>query len=498
MPAEQRGSVYRTSRGFGVRYYDEMGARRRQAGFSSPSKARAWFRDVELLRMRGGLVNEPLTLREFSDRCLARYEADRAAVTVQTLRWRLVRPLDEFGDVKLSALRAGEIAAWEATLPPRFRYAVVRALRQVLDAAVAWEYLARNPAKATGKNPAPTVVERIALVPADVDRLAGELRSPYDVAIVVGAWTYLRPSEFLALERADVDGDVLHVRRTLDGEGGTKIQGKTRRSLRTVPAAAQGASGARGATAATRHPAPVPRAVGSALRPPQLRPARVRVGERGGRAPRRRHAVHASPLGDLVGARRWHPAEQRRTVRGNERHHARTRLRAPARVERGRCEGAAGRVRADPFGGRRWMRSGGDSPLTEATATCHSHLMSATVDSLLDEYQQRYSERDAEGVTDLCLWPFLAIRRGEAIHLLDRDAVRNHFAAAVQAYRFTGVASWRRVETEVRQLGEYSVFMTVNWNTIDAEGKVLRDSWTSYQMLATSDGWRFLSYTNHF
>jgi hypothetical protein len=39
----------------------------------------------------------------------------------------------------------------------------------------------------------------------------------------------------LALERADVDGDVLHVRRTLDGEGGTKARGKTRRSLRTVP-----------------------------------------------------------------------------------------------------------------------------------------------------------------------------------------------------------------------------------------------------------------------
>jgi integrase len=105
----------------------------------------------------------------------------------------------------------------------------------VLDAAVAWEYLARNPAKATGKNARPAVVERAALEPADVDRLAGELRSPYDVAIIVGAWCYLRPSELLALERADIDGDVLHVRRTLDGEGGTKAQGKTRRSLRTVP-----------------------------------------------------------------------------------------------------------------------------------------------------------------------------------------------------------------------------------------------------------------------
>lgn len=47
----------------------------------------------------------------------------------------------------------------------------------------------------------------------------------------------MRPSEFLALERGDVDaaGGVLHVRRTLDGQGGTKASAKTRRSLRTVP-----------------------------------------------------------------------------------------------------------------------------------------------------------------------------------------------------------------------------------------------------------------------
>jgi len=241
VPAEQAGSVYTTSTGIGIRWTDETGARRRQAGFSSPSKARAWFRDVELPRMRGGLVNEPLTLREFSDRYIARYEADRSAVTVQTLRWRLVRPLDEFGDVRLSDLRAGEIAAWEATLPPRFRYAVVRALRQVLDAAVQWEYLARNPAKATGKNVKPTIIERIALEPADVDKLAGEVQSRFAAAIIVGAWCYLRPSELLALERGDVNGNELRIRRTLDGSGGVKTSGKTRRSLRPVPLPARAA-----------------------------------------------------------------------------------------------------------------------------------------------------------------------------------------------------------------------------------------------------------------
>ena len=89
------------------------------------------------------------------------------------------------------------------------------------------------------------------------------------------------------------------------------------------------------------------------------------------------------------------------------------------------------------------------------------------VDSLLDEYQRRYTDRDAEGVTNLCVWPFVAIRKGEAIHLPDRDAVRDHFASAIQAYRFTEVVAWRRVETNTRQLGESSMFVSVNWNTLD-------------------------------
>lgn len=80
----------------------------------------------------------------------------------------------------------------------------------------------------------------------------------------------------------------------------------------------------------------------------------------------------------------------------------------------------------------------------------------------------------------------------------DRDAVRNHFASAIISYRVTGVASWKPVEIDARQLGEHSVFATVHWNAIDAEGQVLRDTWTSYHLLATPDGWRFLSYTNHF
>jgi hypothetical protein len=124
--------------------------------------------------------------------------------------------------------------------------------------------------------------------------------------------------------------------------------------------------------------------------------------------------------------------------------------------------------------------------------------MTATVDSLIDEYTRRYVARDAEGVTELCLCPFLAIREGVAIHLADRDAVRDHFTTIIDAYRRAGYAGFSPIQIDTHQLGERAVFATVRWHALDSDGNVARDTQTTYHLLATPAGWRFLSYTNHF
>ena len=124
--------------------------------------------------------------------------------------------------------------------------------------------------------------------------------------------------------------------------------------------------------------------------------------------------------------------------------------------------------------------------------------MAKTVDAFMDEYIRRYSERDVAGVTALCLAPFLAMREGVPIHMADRDAVRDHFGAMIDAYRGGGAATWRRIESDTRELGDHSALTTVRWNALDADGNVLRDTRTTYHLLATRDGWRLLSYTNHF
>ena len=124
--------------------------------------------------------------------------------------------------------------------------------------------------------------------------------------------------------------------------------------------------------------------------------------------------------------------------------------------------------------------------------------MTVTIESLIHEYARRYSAREVDGVTELCLWPFVAIREGAAIHFADGDAVRDHFTTMIDAYRDAGYASFAAVAIDTRQLGERAAFATVRWHALDTDGEVARDTQTTYHLIATPDGWRILSYTNHF
>ena len=67
-------------------------------------------------------------------------------------------------------------------------------------------------------------------------------------------------------------------------------------------------------------------------------------------------------------------------------------------------------------------RDSGSAGIDRVGYNCGGPGMPATVDSFFHEYARRYTERDVDGVTDLCLWPFLAIRKEEAIHLPERGA----------------------------------------------------------------------------
>jgi integrase len=177
-----------------------------------------------------------LTLAELVDLYVERHKAIRSPRTIRTLRERMRRPLDAYGDTKLAELEALELAGWRATLPPRYAPKVMSAFRQVLAAGVRWRLLTSNPAVDAGPNPEvdPTPVRVYTVF--ELDAIAAELVDAYRPLPAFGAATGLRPEEWSALERRHVDRCRRLVRIEQKNVDATIIPGgKTKSSVREVP-----------------------------------------------------------------------------------------------------------------------------------------------------------------------------------------------------------------------------------------------------------------------
>ncbi len=241
MPAIQRGELYKRGDSWGARYYDETGKRRKKAGFRTKTEAGSWlsFRLEEVEALRSG---NPAALRRrdmptFTE-LVAEYLDQHTAEdnTIRTLRARLKRSTDTFGGLKLDRIAPEEVRRWRKGLPERSAWHYHKALRQVLNYAVAVKLIDENPA---GRVPNPEPKRRE--VPAfgswaELEAVIAELRPQYRAIPIFAASTGLRPEEWIGLERGDIDrrSGVVHVRRVFT-DGQVKLYGKQEGSLRTVP-----------------------------------------------------------------------------------------------------------------------------------------------------------------------------------------------------------------------------------------------------------------------
>ena len=103
------------------------------------------------------------------------------------------------------------------TIAHGHRFEATQALRQVLTRAVAWGMIDVNPAKVGVDNPTPRRKEQRPFESWDeLEAIAAALGPRYGPMIIFAAATGLRPAEWIALEKRDINHEerVAHVRRS--------------------------------------------------------------------------------------------------------------------------------------------------------------------------------------------------------------------------------------------------------------------------------------------
>jgi integrase len=205
-----------------------------RGGFATEQDARdALERELERVR-RERRIARSLTLAELVETYLAQHDVQ--PVTIEKLRYLLSKATAVFGDRRIGELTSQEIAAWRMTLSPGYRFEATQALRQVLHRALAWGMIDVNPAKVGVDNPVRRRKEQHPFESwAELEALADAIGPRYGPMILFAAATGLRPAEWIALERRDVDRKerVVYVRRAFT-RGELKFP-KTEASTRAVP-----------------------------------------------------------------------------------------------------------------------------------------------------------------------------------------------------------------------------------------------------------------------
>src|SRR6266511_319283 len=213
---------------------DGRGSKRLQrGGFATKDEAQeALNRTLDDLHCRNPLAE--ITFAELVEKYLAQHEVD--PVTLTKLGWLLSKSVAGLGGRRVIDLRSDELAAWRMAVPEGHRFEATQAVRQVLGRAVAWRIIDVNPATVGVENPQRRRKEMRPFESwAEVESVAARLGRVYGPMIVFAAATGLRPGEWIALERRDVDrgARVVHVRRSFSY--GRLKRAKTEASLRTVP-----------------------------------------------------------------------------------------------------------------------------------------------------------------------------------------------------------------------------------------------------------------------
>ena len=242
----QRGTLEQLGDGrWRARYRENgRGGKRPQRTFNRKGDATSWLKarldELDAVRdgdTRPGNVRKHagLTVTAAVDLWLG--TLDVAPPTKRRLTEQMRALTKTFGERPLQSLERPELQAWRLGLAEGWRADVFQETKRFLRDATYNEWLRESPA-AMIVNKRGRRKEAVPIPPLHITALADEIDRRFEHVPILAAGTGLRPEEWLALEKGDIDLDerVLHVRRVWSsgrlvelGPDGSKTAAQRRR-----------------------------------------------------------------------------------------------------------------------------------------------------------------------------------------------------------------------------------------------------------------------------
>jgi len=223
-------------------YWRDLQGRQRSRAVSPRKKDAEKYLDTVQATVHAGTFREieDVTFSVFAKQWLADYATVSVkASTLTTYTSRINGPFKAaFGALKLSQIGTIDVQHYLAGMQrKKLTAATLRAhlvlLRSMLDHAVAWGYLAHNPAT-TVKGPKLPHTEMDSLTPEEVKSLLAACDDRHRALFSTAVMTGMRLGELLALQWDDVNwsGGTIRVRHSL--YKGKFVEPKTSRSIRVI------------------------------------------------------------------------------------------------------------------------------------------------------------------------------------------------------------------------------------------------------------------------
>lgn len=219
MPAQQRGFARKRGKKWLACWYDDAGRERSRGGFQTKTAA------AEYANQQAAAAVEHVASRRFGDSKLIAFDRPQSVdelcdlflekhgrrvddATKRKLETQLRRARAAFGGRHPDSLLQLELEDWQNDLSPGSRHDVFRAFRQTLTWGQSRSLITRNASDGI-KNPKRKREERRPILPFEswdeIDAVETELDPLYVGIPTFATGTGLRPEEWAALDKTDVD-----------------------------------------------------------------------------------------------------------------------------------------------------------------------------------------------------------------------------------------------------------------------------------------------------